>query len=30
MTADLALQQGREVFAVPGNILDDQTKEPIG
>ncbi len=26
ITADLALQQGREVFAVPGSILDDRTE----
>lgn len=26
ITADLALQQGREVFCVPGSILDDRTE----
>lgn len=26
ITADLALQQGREVFAVPGSIMDDRTE----
>lgn len=26
ITADLALQQGREVFAVPGSILDERTE----
>ncbi|MFN7250853.1 MAG: DNA-processing protein DprA [Anaerobacillus sp.] len=26
ITADLALQQGREIFAVPGSILDDRSE----
>lgn len=28
ITAELAIEQGREVFAVPGSILDDRTEGP--